>query len=124
MPGMHPAIAFGSSRSAHTRSIGAATTMVFSMSTHLLRRSHDRFYNSRITRAPAKIAVQPAAYVLLGRVRALVQHRHRDNHETRRAIATLKPAVLDEGLLYRMQNPIDSKTLHGCDLVAVGLHGK
>src|SRR4051812_20747766 len=73
MPGTQPPMTCGSSSMAHTRSAGAATFRVFSMSTHFLRGDEHRFHDLGVARAAAQVAVEAFADLFCARVRVARQ---------------------------------------------------
>ena len=79
-------------------------------------------HNALISGAPAQIPVQPVPDFFLGRVRIVVEHRHGGHDETRRAIAALQPAMIDEGFLHRMQDAIDRQTFDRRHFMSVGMN--
>ena len=77
-----------------------------------------------VARAAAEVALEPEADLLLRRVRALLQQRHRRHHETRRAEAALERMVLVEGLLDGMQPGVSGQALDRRHRASVGLDGQ
>jgi len=80
--------------------------------------------NIDIRPAPAKIPRKILLNLLLRRVCVFFQKRHRRKHKPRRAIGTLKPGLLDEGLLNGMQIAILGKPFNGLDVMPHRLNGQ
>src|ERR1700730_2154 len=74
-----------------------------------------------ITGTPAKVAGEPVARLLFGRVQVLVEQRLGRDDESRRAEAALQRRMLEEFLLHRVQFVTLGDALDGLDLVAFRL---
>src|SRR2546428_557078 len=122
IPGTQAPITCGSSSNCQTRAMGAATVVVFSNSMHLFRGSQDRFHDADVPRAAAEIAVQTGAHLLGARPRRAGEQLGGHHDESRRAVAALQPAVLEERLLDRMQFAVlAAQALDGGDRAAAHL---
>src|SRR6056297_1180049 len=75
--------------------------------------------------APAEVALEAEADVVLGRVRVLLEQAGGRHHHARRAVAALETVVLHEGLLHRVQRSVSGgHAFDGAHLLAVGLDGQ
>ena len=71
--------------------------------------------------APAQVALEPAADLVLGRLRVVVEQVDRLHDHARRAVAALEGVTLVEGGLHRVQLAVLGEPLDGGDLLAVRL---
>src|SRR5579859_338858 len=88
------------------------------------RRFGDRLDDLVVAGAAAEIAHHPVFDLVLAGVRVAVQQRFRRHDLARRADAALEAAVIDEGLLQRMQLLALGHALDRGDPRAVHLHGQ
>src|SRR5262247_4462602 len=76
-----------------------------------------------VTRAPAEIARDAVADLLLGRLRILGEEGGGGHEHAGDAEAALGHAVTDEGVLQRMEDAVHAQALDGGDGTAARLHG-
>src|SRR5919112_6391445 len=77
-----------------------------------------------VSRAAAQVPFQAFPYLLLRRVRVLLQQADGGHDHARRAVAALQTVRLVESLLHGMPHTILRDAPDGGDLVPVGLHRK
>src|SRR5262245_60112986 len=90
----------------------------------LLGRPEHRLDDVLVPGAPAEVAGQGPADLLLGGVRIPLEQGFRGEHHARRAEAALQAVLVLEPLLYGVQLARPAESLHGGDLVAIGLNGE
>ena len=88
------------------------------------RRVLHRLDDLRVACATAEIAGECVTNFILGRILILVEQRLGHHQHSRRAVAALGAAVLNERLLNRVQLGADLQSLDGDDIGAVELAGK
>ena len=84
----------------------------------------DRRQHLGVARAPAEIAGDAVADLLLRRARILGEQGRRGHEDARDAEAALRHAVPDEGVLERMQRAGPAEPLDGPHRAAAHLHGQ
>src|SRR5258705_3127969 len=77
-----------------------------------------------VARAPAEVAGDGPADLVLGRRRVLLEKRVAGHQHAGRAVAALQPVLGHEALLQRVELPVLLQPLHGHDLAPVGLDGE
>src|SRR5437763_7563918 len=83
-----------------------------------------RFDDVLIARAPADVARQRPADLLLGWARVLGEQRSAGEHHAGRTEAALQSVLLFEPLLDRVERAAAAEPFHRCDLASVGLYGE
>src|ERR1700674_780927 len=83
-----------------------------------------RLDDVHVARAPAEVAFQALADLVLRRVRVLLQEVGRGHDETGRAVAALQTVLVPERLLERVELPIFGHALNRGQLLALGLDGE
>ena len=91
---------------------------------HRARTGRHRLDDVVVARAPAEVALEPEADLLLGGVRVVAEDVDRLHDHPRCAEAALEGVVLVERLLHRVQRAVLGDALDGRDLVPVGLDGQ
>src|SRR5829696_1468231 len=84
----------------------------------------DGLHDVLVARAAAQVPFQAFPYLLLRRVRILLQEADRGHDHARRAVATLETVRLVESLLHRMPHTVLCDAPDGGDLMPVSLHRK
>src|SRR5690606_1188532 len=125
MPGTAPVMTWGSINRAHTRSRGAETASVFSISMiHFFCGMQHGFNDLCIAGAAAQIARQPALHFFDTGVRIVLEQVARGHDHAGRAIAALQSAALHETFLQRMERVAPRQAFDRRDLAAVHLRGQ
>src|SRR4029077_15622155 len=88
---------------------------------HHLRRRLDGLDDVHVAGASAKVALEALADFVLSRVWVLREQGGGGHAEARGAVAALKPVLVPEGLLQRMELTIPGHALDRCQLPALGL---
>src|SRR5262249_43878799 len=91
---------------------------------HLLGGILNRADNILIAGAPAEIAGDAPADVLVARTRVLFKQCVGGKQHPRRAESTLQPMLLLKAFLQRMELAVLHEAFHGEDLAAIGLDSK
>ena len=86
-----------------------------------LGRGEHRLHDVVVAGAAAEVALEAEPHVVLGRVRDLLEQRHRRHHHARGAVAALQPVVLVERGLHRVPLVAVGEALDRRDRRAVGL---
>src|SRR5690606_29632591 len=104
MPGTAPVITCGSSNRVHTRSRGADTVSVFSISMiHFFGGVQDGFDDLRVAGATAKVAGQGMLHFFHAGVRVVFEQIARRHDHAGGAVSTLQSSALHEAFLQRVQ---------------------
>src|SRR5215471_20800750 len=84
----------------------------------------DRLDDIHVARAPAEVARDPPADLVLAGLRVLLEEGVAGHEHARRAVAALEPVLGHKALLERMELAVLLEPLHRHDLPAVGLDGQ
>src|SRR5262245_10754881 len=91
---------------------------------HLTGGVEDRLHDVVVAGAPAEVALERLADLLVGWVRVLLQVADRRHDHARRAVPALEAVVAMDRLLDRVHLPVGRQPLDRRDLPAVDLHGE
>jgi hypothetical protein len=84
----------------------------------------DRVDDLHVAGAHTQISGQFFANLFFGWIGIARQEGMAGHHHSRRALATLKSVIFDEGFLYRAQLTVFCQTLDGRDFAAICLDGE